>query len=195
VDFGGEGMVQVAEEVSGLDIDGYLLTGFLGFEQLVNAFGGVPVDVPFGMAEPQSQAYLSAGLQLLWGADTLAFSRNRTIPGSDFRRSLHHGIVVLGALDRVLDEFDVLSLPTLLAMLLEFTWTDLDAETLLTVAAGAFELDPEMIPNVVLPGSIGVRGGASIVELSEGAFDILDDLEDGMLTEELPEGTLTYDED
>ena len=48
--------VEVTEGLSGLDIEGYLVTGFLGFRQLVDAFGGVFVDVPFGMAEPKSQA-------------------------------------------------------------------------------------------------------------------------------------------
>ena len=62
--------------------------------------GGVDVEVPFAMAEPKSDAFLSAGLQTLFGTDALAFSRNRTIPGGDFTRSFHHGLVVLGALGK-----------------------------------------------------------------------------------------------
>lgn len=188
--FGTEAMVEVAEGLSGLDIEGYLITGFLGFRQLVDAFGGVLVDVPFGMAEPKSQAYLSAGLQLLWGADALAFSRNRTIPNGDFRRSLHQGVVIRGALDAV-QELGILGLPSLLAMLLEFTWTDLDAEALLTVAAGAYELDPEEIANVVLPGSVRTISGASVVVLDDTAPAMLADLEDGILDiDALPDGAL-----
>jgi LCP family protein required for cell wall assembly len=190
VDFGGEGMVRVAEEISGLEIDGYLLTGFLGFEQLVNAFDGITVDVPFGMAEPKSQAYLSAGVQILWGANALAFARNRTIPNGDFRRSLHQGLIIGGALDKV-QSFGPLDLPPLLSMLREFTWTDLDGGELLTAAAGAFELDAATVPNLVLPGSITVRGGASVVELADGAYEILAGLDDGIVDGTLPEGTLT----
>ena len=192
--FGADGMMQIAEEVSGLDIDGYLITGFLGFERLVDAFAGIPVDVPFGMADPKAKAYLSAGLQILWGADALAFSRNRNIPDGDFRRSLDQGLVINAALGKVQEEFGLLDLPALLAMLLEFTWTDLDAEALLTVAAGAFELDPETIPNIVLSGFPTSRGGQFVVLLDDEVADIFADLEDGMLTEELPPGTLTYDE-
>jgi LCP family protein required for cell wall assembly len=192
--FGADGMVQIAEETSGLHIDGYLITGFLGFRRLVDAFAGIPVDVPFGMADPYAKAYLSAGLQILWGADTLAFSRNRNIPDGDFRRSLDQGLVINGALGKIQEEFGLLDLPALLAMLLEFTWTDLDAEALLTVAAGAFELDPETIPNIVLSGFPTSRGGRFVVLLDDEVADIFADLEDGMLTEELPPGTLTYDE-
>ena len=139
--FGAGGMVQIAEETSGLDIDGYLITGFLGFQQLVDGFAGIPVDVPFDMADPKAKAYLSAGLQILGSADALAFSRNRNIPDGDFRRSLDQGLVISAVLGKVQEEFGPLDLPALLAMLLEFTWTDLDAETLLTVAAGVFEMD------------------------------------------------------
>jgi len=192
--FGADGMVQIAEEVSGLDIDGYLITGFLGFERLVDGFAGIPVDVPFGMADPKAKAYLSAGLQILWGADALAFSRNRNIPDGDFRRSLDQGLVISAALGKVQEEFGLLDLPALLAMLLEFTWTDLDAEALLTVAAGAFEMDPGTIPNIVLSGFPTSRNSQYVVLLDDEVAGIFADLEDGMLTEELPPGTLTYDE-
>ena len=192
--FGADGMVQIAEETSGLDIDGYLITGFLGFEQLVDGFAGIPVDVPFDMADPKAKAYFRAGLQILWGADALAFSRNRNIPDGDFRRSLDQGLVISAALGKVQEEFGPLDLPALLAMLLEFTWTDLDAETLLTVAAGAFEIDPGTIPNIVLSGFPTSRNSQYVVLLDEEVAGIFADLEDGMLTEELPPGTLTYDE-
>jgi anionic cell wall polymer biosynthesis LytR-Cps2A-Psr (LCP) family protein len=127
---------------------------------------------------------------VLWGANALAFSRNRTIPNGDFRRSLHQGIVMRGALDAV-QELGILELPSLLAMLLEFTWTDLDAEALLTVAAGAWELDTEEIANVVLPGSVRTISGASVVVLADTVPGILADLDDGILdVDALPEGTL-----
>ncbi len=188
--FGPEAMVDIAEDLSGLSIEGYLITGFLGFQQLVDAFDGIPVTVPFGMAEPKSGAYLVAGFQTLWGQNALAFSRNRTIANGDFRRSLHQGLVILGALDKTQD-LGLMQVPGLLEMLLTFTWTDLSAEQLLTVAATAFEIDPATVPNVVLPGAIRTVGGASVVVLDDGAYDLLADLDDGLVTIDLPPGTLS----
>ncbi len=175
-------MVELATEISGLPLEGFIVTGFLNFQRLVDAFGGVEVDVPFSMAEPKSEAYLSAGLQRLFGRDALAFSRNRTIPGGDFTRQFHHGLVVLAALHGVLER-DLTTLPVLLAMLDEFTWTDLSLEDLLTMAAGGFLLDPEEVGNAVLPGFVLTRGGASVVDLEEGAEDMFRDLDDGSLTQ------------
>jgi len=189
--FGPDGMVQITEELTGLDIEGYVVTGFLGFTGLVDAFGGVPVDVPFAMAEPNSQAYFDPGLQNLVGDDALAFSRNRHLPGIDFRRSLDQGLVVAGALGKVQEKFGPSDLPALLTILLEFTQTDLDAEALLTLGAGAFELDVATIPDVVLSGRGTTRNTQYVVILDDDVTSIFMDLQDGMLTEELPPGTLT----
>lgn len=178
---GPESVVEVARELTGLPVEGYIVTGFLGFEQLVNEFGGVTVDVPFAMADPKSKAYLNAGTQVLWGANALAFSRNRSIYGSDFTRSFHHGLVIDGALDTVQDR-GILALPDLLSILSNFTWTNLSAEDLLTIGAGAYEIDAESLVNVVLPGQIRTIGGASVVVLDPEAEDYYRDLDDGVLT-------------
>ena len=180
---GPDTMVEIASSLSGLPLDGYIVTGFVGFEQLVNEFGGVVVEVPFAMAEPKSDAYLNAGRQVLWGANALAFSRNRTIPGGDFTRSYHQGLVMLGAFDAV-QATDISRLPGLLEILDRFTWTSLTPEQVLTVAAGAWEIDPATVINIVLPGTVATRGGASVVDLDQdAAAAVYADLADGYLTD------------
>ena len=179
---GTEEMVRVARDLTGVPIEGYIITGFLGFEDLVDAFGGVMVDVPFAMAEPKSKAYLDAGLQLLKGSDALAFSRNRkSVPGGDFGRSFHQGLVILGGLTGA-QEQGVLEIPNLLRLLDKFTWTDLSPAQLVTLAAAAYEIDGETVTNIVLPGSVRTISGASVVVLDSSAQDIFDDLADGLLT-------------
>ena len=178
---GQDEMIDLATDMSGLPLEGYLITGFLSFQRLVDAFGGVDVDVPYGMAEPKSQAYLSAGLQTLFGRDALAFSRNRTIPGGDFSRQFHGGLVILAALDGVLAR-NITVVPALLATLMQFTWTDLSLEDLLTVAAGGFLLDPDLVGNDVLPGEVTTRSGASVVDLTAGAEEMFRDMDDGSLS-------------
>jgi len=177
-----EEMVEIAERLSGFEIDGYIVTGFGGFMSLVNAFGGVVVDVPFGMAEPKSNAFLSKGVQRLFGADALGFSRNRRITGGDFTRSKHQGVVILGALDGVL-EADITMVPTLLAILQDYTWTNLSLGDLLNLSAVAFMMDPEKVTNIVLSGTNGIApGGAAVVFLDDDAnAEIFEDLQDGVL--------------
>ncbi len=59
--------------------------------------------------------------------------------------------------------------------------TDLTPTGLLTLAATLYELDPESVDNIVLPGSVGRAGAASVVFLEDAAFDVFADLEDGTL--------------
>lgn len=178
-----EAVVDIVRDLSGLPVEGYLVTGFDSFTRLVDNFGGVLVDVPFAMADPKSQAFLSAGEQVLWGANALAFSRNRSIWGSDFTRSYHQGLVMLGALDKA-QAAGILELPGLLELLSRYAWTNLSAGDLLTLAAGAFEVDPALVANRVLPGTIQMIAGASVVVLDPEAEEMYRDLDDGILTPE-----------
>lgn len=173
----------VARNLSGLPIEGYIVTGFSGFRGMVSDFGGVPVDVPYAMAEPKSGAYLNAGLQWLMGDAALAFSRNRTLPGGDFTRSFHQGVVIQGGLAAAQDA-GIEMLPFFLKVLMARTWTDLTPEQLIQLAAAAYELDPELVGNVVLEGTVTTRAGASVVILDEeyAAAVWADVADDGMLT-------------
>ena len=178
-----EEMVDIAAELSGLPIDGYLLTGFLGFIRLVNDFGGVVVDVPYRMNDWRAEANLFAGTQRLWGDAALGFSRIRSIPGGDFTRSGHQGVVILGALGEIAGG-DITRLPELLSILIRHTWTNLSPGDLLTLAAAGFVVDPATVENKVLPGTVTTRGGASVVILDETvAEEMFRDLDDGFFGE------------
>lgn len=178
---GPQGVLETARNLTGLPLEGYLLTGFAGFDGLVNAFGGVPVEIPFAMADVASQAYFEPGPRHLDGANALAYARNRHIPGGDLTRSLHQGDLIKGALVNVRGQ-GMGALPHLLSILTQFVTTDLPLENLVTLAATAYELDPGLVPNHVVPGSVGNVGRASVVFLGDGAQQVFADLGDGMLT-------------
>ena len=59
--------------------------------------------------------------------------------------------------------------------------TDLGPGEILTFAAQTVVAKPAAVPNVVLPGSSGLAGQASVVFLSESASDVFADLADGRL--------------
>jgi len=174
-------LLDITRDLSGLPIEGYFITGFLGFMRLVDDLGGIVVDIPFGMAEPLSEAYLSKGIQLLWGPNALAFSRNRHINGGDFTRSFHQGVVILAGLADILER-DITAVPELVRILLQRTWTDLSLGDVLTLAATAFEIDHSRVTNVVLPGRSKMFRGSSFVILDvAGRFAVFGGLEDGIL--------------
>jgi hypothetical protein len=75
-------------------------------------------------------------------------------------------------------------LPRLLELLAEFVWTDLSAEQLLTLGAMTYDLDPDTLANMVVDGRVGTAGSASVVYLTDAAFDTFADLADGVLEAE-----------
>ncbi|MDP8958669.1 MAG: LCP family protein [Actinomycetota bacterium] len=177
---GPEATLQTVGSLSGLPLEGYLLTGFAGFVDLVNDFGGIDVEIPFAMSDPSSGASFNPGEQYLHGWNALAFARNRHLPGGDFTRSLHQGIIIEAVLDKARSQ-GIAHLPAHLATLTTHATTNLGPEALLTLAAGAYELKPEAVENVVVPGSVGTVGSASVVFIGDGADQVFADLADGVL--------------
>jgi LCP family protein required for cell wall assembly len=175
---GPERILGTAKILTGLDLEGYVVTGFKGFVNLVNEFGAFEVDIPFAMAEPKSEAYFSAGVQFVDGADALAFARNRTIDGGDFTRQFHHGVIMQWAMLSVQTR-DITELPGLLETLTRHTWTDLPAGDLLTFGALVWELPPFEVTNLVVEGDQARRSGAAVVVLRESAYEVFRDLADG----------------
>ncbi|MBK5268325.1 MAG: LCP family protein [Acidimicrobiia bacterium] len=179
---GPEVVVATGTLLTALEFDGYIVTGFSGFTKLVNNFGGFEIDIPFDMAEPKSKAYFSAGRQMIDGFQALAFARNRMLKGGDFTRSFHHGVIMQWGLASVIGK-GPLNIPTDLKLLDEYTFTNLPIENRLLVLAALFELDPFEIPNIVVDGTPGMAGKASVVFLNDSAFNVFADLADGRLDE------------
>jgi LCP family protein required for cell wall assembly len=181
---GPDPLFQTFKDLTGLPLEGYLLTGFSGFEEMVgNVLGGVTVTVPFAINDQAAKANLDAGEQLLDGAQALAFSRARkTVPGGDFTRSSHQGITLIGAA-RTVKGMGYGAIPGLMEGSEPWIITNLTPEQLLTFSAMATSADLDAVPNVVAPGSVGSVGSASVVFLSSSAANLWADLADGRLDE------------
>lgn len=178
---GPELLADTLEHLSGLDLDGYVVTGFEGFGELIGILGGVEVDVPFAIADKAAKAYLDAGRQILDGVQALAFSRARkTIPGGDFTRQAHGGLVIKGAV-AMLKLRGPLALPGIMEQSEPWVTTNLSSEELLTFALGAMDLDLGTVENQVVPGRAVTIDGKSVVQLADGAATLFADLADGTL--------------
>ncbi|MEV2256694.1 LCP family protein [Streptomyces sp. NPDC050147] len=85
---GPELLVRTVEYNTGLRIDHYAEIGFGGFAKIVDAVGGVEMDIPKGFKDEKSGADFEAGKQTLDGKQALAFVRTRyALPGSDLDRT------------------------------------------------------------------------------------------------------------
>ncbi|MFJ1550476.1 LCP family protein [Streptomyces sp. NPDC088246] len=85
---GPELLVRTVEFNTGLHIDHYVEIGFGGFAQIVDAIGGVELDIPKAFKDKKSGADFKAGKQTLNGEQSLAFVRTRyAFAGSDLDRT------------------------------------------------------------------------------------------------------------
>ncbi|WP_336110599.1 LCP family protein [Streptomyces sp. PTD9-10] len=81
-------LVRTIEYNTGLHIDHYVEIGFQGFANIVDAVGGVDIDIDKGFKDKWSGADFKAGKQTLNGQQALAFVRTRhAFATSDLQRT------------------------------------------------------------------------------------------------------------
>jgi LCP family protein required for cell wall assembly len=79
--------IKTVEQNTGVFIDHYVIVDFSGFNDIVDALGGVEVCLPEAVVDPQSGLDLPAGRSTVRGDQALAFVRVRAIgTGSDIDR-------------------------------------------------------------------------------------------------------------
>ena len=115
---------QVVSNLIGLPIDHYVLIDFNGFEDLVDAVGGIEVDVPVAFTAIDTTSF-AAGMQAMNGKQALSYARHRGGADGDFGR-IQRQQQIIRALIREGSELEVLaSLNELLPAVGENLRTDL----------------------------------------------------------------------
>jgi LCP family protein required for cell wall assembly len=185
---GPELVVKTVEELTGLRMDYWALTGFQTFQQMVNGIDGLVVDVPFAMNDTASGAFFEPGIQRLDGENALAFARNRHgLPSGDFGRSENQGLLLVSALHQMKKEFnkDPGTMLTWIASFMRRATTALTLDEVVDLAFTGTAIDPEKVVNVVVTGGVGMVGNMSVVNLDQAEVDaIANDLkDDGILKE------------
>jgi LCP family protein required for cell wall assembly len=76
--YGGPGCLwETLEQQTGIHINDFVELTFVGFEQAIDALGGVEVCLPETVHDPMSGLNLGAGRHHIWGAQALEFWRTR----------------------------------------------------------------------------------------------------------------------
>ncbi|MGH2739222.1 MAG: LCP family protein [Actinomycetota bacterium] len=162
-------MVQTVSQLTGIEFDYWALTSFLGFATMVNRVGGLDIEVLYPMYDSLSGTSFDPGEQTLTGSEALAFSRDRhSAPGGDFGRSENQGRVMLAALEQLHRQYmrDPKALFRWMSIGLAFIRTDLPLSEVLNLGFLALQVDPDDVTNLVVPGTTGAAGAASVVFLS-----------------------------
>jgi polyisoprenyl-teichoic acid--peptidoglycan teichoic acid transferase len=122
--FGGvEKARAVMEDLTGVDIDNYVIVDFEGFEKVIEAMGKVRVDVGKGVFPEHWN--MGEDFQRLNGHKALKYARYRGTPGADLDR-IDHQQKLLAALRRQALRWDTVTrLPAIIRIMNENVNTDL----------------------------------------------------------------------
>ncbi len=181
--------VRTVENLTGIHIDFWALTSFTGVVNMVNAIGGLDVDVPYPMHDSYSHANFSPGKHHLRGKGALAFARDRhDVPGGDLGRSRDQGILLLSALAKFHESFA--ADPTVAFTWIQAAWsqirTNLSVATMFQLALTASEIQASNVNNLVVPARGGSVGGFSVVFIQPSAHRVYADLRDDGVVERPP---------
>lgn len=106
--YGTDCMMQTIEDYFGINIDYYAKINFKGLVKLVNAVGGVEVNVDANQtlctddSSRGGQVCIDPGLQTLNGEQALVYARNRKqLVNGDFGRGQHQQEIILALMDKM----------------------------------------------------------------------------------------------
>lgn len=156
---------EVVGKVVGAKISNYVLVDFQGAEEIINALGGIEVEVPKAISDPLFPAdngtvefrpfYIDAGLQHMNGETALKYARSRETT-SDFDRSARQQLIISALRQKALS-LGVITNPLKVAGLMgtvgRHLKTDLRPDELRAFLALYKDIPPEASSSYVLDTS------------------------------------------
>jgi polyisoprenyl-teichoic acid--peptidoglycan teichoic acid transferase len=176
---------EVVGKLVGVHIDYVVHVNFAAFPKLIDDIGGVDIDLPVGMADENSGAFINRGRQHLDGETALAYSRNRHIPGGDFARSENQARLILAVLAKLRAKGTgaIDTVRNLAVLLRHADTTGMSASDLHRLGRLAMSIDPASVRNVPMPGTTGTIDGASYVLTDDATPGLFADFADDAVLE------------
>jgi polyisoprenyl-teichoic acid--peptidoglycan teichoic acid transferase len=151
----------------GIPIHYFAKVDLAGFVEMVDAVGGVDLDVAKPLNDPNYGGFgvgpgwsITAGQHHLDGPNALAFARVRKSKGeSDFTRAARQQQVLVGIRDSAVESNLLFSLPGLLDAVGDSVRTDVPAELLPQLAAFAEEIGGDRTTQAVMTSPMVKSGG------------------------------------
>ena len=128
--YGGASLaVETVSQLAGVPISHYAQINFDGFRDIVNALGGIEVDVPMTIDDADAGGHLDAGLQTLNGDQALILCRARhaydEVGPGDLYRAANQRLVLTAIAKKILSS-DLVTIASSVNAISQYVTTDLD---------------------------------------------------------------------
>lgn len=153
-------MIDTVEEFLGMPINHYMEVDFNGFQGIVDAMGGIYVNVEVEIDDWKAASHspgrraqrIEPGYQLLDGEHALTFVRSRDYPDADFTRMRHQQEFFKALASQSMRWGNVLKLPGMAREFAGNVSTDMGVGQILAIAQSMRGMDAAGIQTATLPG-------------------------------------------
>lgn len=143
---GDEGAIQAVQDLTNVPINYYLTIDFQAFEDIIDALGGIKVNVPMNIHSEYAseenpnagEIIIHKGEQTLNGKNALIFARIRKID-NDIERGKRQQLVVQKVIEKATEVGSITKYNKVLTALKDHMWTDMKSDTMLSVAQSALK--------------------------------------------------------
>jgi LCP family protein required for cell wall assembly len=171
---------QAISEWVGVPISYTIVTSFDGLTGMVDALGGVIVNLPAPVKDSETNVDLPAGTVAMDGDLALRLARSRQIPGGDLVRTENQAQIIIGALRKIstlgTSPADAVKY---LSVLSRFTQLNgMSTADLYRLAGVGLTITPDNIRTIVVPSHGATIAGTSYVIPDDGAGGLFADFAD-----------------
>lgn len=158
-------LAQIIQARMGIRIDNFVRFNFDAFQNVINAIGGVEVDVDCSYADAMSGLYIKPGHYLMDGELALKYVRSRYTT-SDLDRARRQQQVIWAVRQAMASKDQLTRIPAIYAAVADRLQTDIDIISMVKLSRFALTLQPEKVYPLVLspPADLqpGWRAGMSV---------------------------------
>ena len=146
----------------GVDIDYYVKIDFDAVVKVVDAIGGVEVDVPVTINEPLLNIYIKKGRRKLNGKEALMFVRfRRGYAKGDLGRVKQQQKFMTELIKQTLNSSNILKIPDMLESFKGDIETNIPLHTLISLSKRMANMDKNKIKTHTIPGEYGYKDSLS----------------------------------
>lgn len=162
-------VIQTVKGLTGLPISHYMEVDFNGFKDLVDAIGGVTVNVPEKIVDSKAADHnwraktVNKGVQRLDGAHALTFVRSRHFADGDFTRIKDQQLFLKAVAKTTLSAGQILNAPKIVNAVARNVTTDLSVPQLFNLAGDFRGMGEGGVSTAMAPGEPKYIGPTSYV--------------------------------
>lgn len=192
---GAAGVVNAVNELCGVEISHYAEVSFDGLVSVVDALGGVEVDVPDMINDHKAgDVVIETGLQTLNGEEALAFCRSRKFVDGDYSRMRHQRIFIQALAKTVLEKTNPTNITQLIDSISGMVATDMSIDQIASLANEMRGMDTNEMYSCNVPSTTATVDGISYVVADEQKLAEMMERVDAGLDPDGPDTMETGDE-